>query len=784
MSIREQAIRRPEVWQGALGLLPVPMYPDLKIDGRYVLLNGSSGNFCLNVSLHEVDIRERASQAWSCNVGHYIALRSDFIEVSRWDRPDKVEKYTISSVAENLTQFHAYLESSSPAVATSITAHYGRAFRRLRSAWPDTDGTVALNAFLYLVACASSNSSELSDDELQRWDLPTSAKASARTIGQNDRESLIAHIAGMGSFNSLTPDLGLVIRHASGTVFEDAHRIAEASPQLWLDGFISEALIGSKDERVGINFTPSSIARTLAEEAIASLDTSKPVLSALDPACGSGELLKELIRILEKKGFTGTLRLNGYDASPAAVTMARFTLAYEKLTARNFNVDYSVRECNALDVEWPSCDVVVMNPPFRRWNDLTSDQQERVAEVLGVVASRANYAQAFLHKAATAVGPGGVLAAVAPRALFETDASRSTRALLAENLEPRLVARLGNQFIFKGSLVDAGLYVGVKRPTAAGPALALWADQNPTSIVAALRALRKRFVTGDPITSADAYSIYPDHEIGRTPKPWSPRSLLALKRWAIAERNPKLVRAASHYDIRQGARTGDDVFVVEKSYVEGLPKGEQRFFRPAVLNSSIQGGQLNDRFYVFYPHTPDLPVLASEEDLLLHVGTYANAYLLPKREKLKRRKHKTPNPKWWEMVWPRNWQFEQRPKLVSKYFGGAGSFAWDMAGRFVVVVGHAWIPKEASELRIDLRDAYAITTAVYLNLPETENLIDYLSIRVSGGQLDLSSKYLSSLLVPNPRKLHESVLQRVAERAARNLCDPEAQELLRSSLQG
>lgn len=783
MNIREQSIWKPETWQGALGLLPVGMFPRQHAgDGRYVLMNGAKGNFCLNASHQEIDFKERASHAWSCNVGHYLSLRDGYIEVSRWDDSDRVEKYTVSSVIDNLVEFHAYLEKASPENSTGIAEHYGRAFRRLRSVW-QTQGETALQAFLYLVACAGSDRLDLTDAELAIWDIPNLGKQAAETLRSSDRESIVEQIAGIGSYKSLKPNLGLVIRHASGAVFEDAHRIAQTSGQLWFDGFIGEAQITAGSESLGVHFTPSSVARTLAEEAVYCLDISRPEIVAFDPACGSAELLKELIRILERRGFSGVLRLYGCDISAAAVAMARFTLAYEKRADRAFRIEYQIDEGDVLAKDWPKdCAVVIMNPPFKRWNDLKPEQQQQMMDLLGVASTRANYATAFLHKAATALVQGGVLAAVCPKAIFETTASTATRTLLAENLAPRLVARLGTQNLFKGSLVDAGLYVGVKGGDLSVPSLSLWADQNQDSTAAALRSLRKRFVVGAISTIDTGFSIYPDSNIGRSGKPWTPRSRTAVENWAAAEKRGKLIKASGCFEIRQGARMGDDVFVVEKAYVCQLPAKEQAFFRPAVLNSSIQSGVLNDRYYVFYPHTLGLPSLDTEEDLLHHVETYARGYLIPRKEKLQKRKFKTPNPKWWEMIWPRSWQYEKSPKLVSKYFGGAGAFAWDSTGDFVVVVGHAWVPKDDPGIRVDLVAPFSVTVGVYLNLPETEGLIDYLSVRVAGGQLDLSSRYLKQLLIPSLKKLPESVVSEICSRASGDLTDRGAQELLRSAL--
>ena len=72
---------------------------------------------------------------------------------------------------------------------------------------------------------------------------------------------------------------------------------------------------------------------------------------------------------------------------------------------------------------------------------------------------------------------------------------------------------------------------------------------------------------------------------------------------------------------------------------------------------------------------------------------------------------------------------------------------------------------------------------MYLNLPETEELIDYLSVRVSGGQLDLSGRYLKQLLIPSPRKLDESLLAAMSNLSVQNATDKVAQDLLRAELE-
>jgi hypothetical protein len=760
-TIRDRALLKPENWQASLGLLPVFLQPSPgpEDQSRFVLLNGVAGNFCLDLSQMEVDTKIKVDNAWSCNVGFYISIQNELVDVVRWDIPEKTERYTLASVASNLSAFHHYLERNNPEWTKGIVTFYGRAFRRLRSCFAPNAGRDALLAYLYILACAIENRTELPSDALDAWALPQRARSAALSISPLDLESVLEHVVGIGAYQSLTPRIPLVIRHASGMIFQDAHRAAEQTPQTHLPGFVPEAALSRlPSSAIGVHFTPPTVARTLAEEAVLAIDLSKTELVVLDPACGSGELLKEFIRQLERRGFTGTLRLQAFDISPTAVDMARFSLAFERRSVRTFAVEYQVKAVDALSETWPEADLIIMNPPFLRWNDIDPQQQELLTRILGANASRHNLATAFLFKATTNLRNGGVLAAIAPKAFFESDAATEVRERVSSILTPRVIARLGSQDLFRDTLVDAGIYVGAKS-SATEAAVAVWSDQTAASTSYALRALRRRHVQEVLPISEETHSIYRDEEIGRTSAPWAPRRYTAKRAIQQSKNNPKLIPAGRAFSIRQGARLGHDVFIVTREYWRTLSDRERRFFRPAVLNQSIRDGKLNDNLYAFFPHTDSIPVIEKESQLLELVPKYAKQYLIPNKASLKARKSLADSNKWWEMIRRREWQQDSKPKLVSKYFGGAGSFAWDETGDYVVVVGHAWLPK----LNVDDPNAYGRFLTIYLNLPETEELIDALSVRVSGGQLDLSSKYLKDLPIPDLKQLNGRDLRAIAK---------------------
>jgi hypothetical protein len=246
--------------------------------------------------------------------------------------------------------------------------------------------------------------------------------------------------------------------------------------------------------------------------------------------------------------------------------------------------------------------------------------------------------------------------------------------------------------------------------------------RSPESLDRALCGLRKWRDTesGEPITE-EGYSLYRREDVGTTSAPWIARQFEA---WATHEsvKSSKLTIPAKRvFDIKQGVRLGNDVFIVGKEYVQRLPRDEGRFFRPAVMNLSISEASLNDDYYVFYPYSDGLPNIQTEDDLVAHVPTYFEEFLLPTKTKLANRKSLAKaNLNWWELLWHRSWQTKRSPKIEYKYFDAGRSFAFK-----------------------------------------------YVSIQISGGQWDLSNKYTKNLLIPNLAKLEPAPLEELVQTGVR-----------------
>jgi hypothetical protein len=750
--------RKVDAWRAALGLLPVPLRATIENQNQYVLLNGTTGNFCLDF-VGGIDLNSRRAIAWSCDVGHYITCVGEDIVLNRWEKEAPEERYSCRSVIARLHEFHRHLEQTTSDRSRTIIAHVLRIFRRIRAVvGEENNGLRSLRVLLHLLSSAAAEQDRLIDRDFEIWGLTPEIVEPLQDITEATWRPLYNDLSGIGRYDVLRPDFQLLLRHASGAVFQDAHLEADIFPYPGLPGFELPVLVDAKavPSETGIYFTPPALARTLAEEATRNIqNVAERGLLLFDPACGSGELLKECLRLLKLTGYPGRVRAVGWDRSPGAVDMARFVLTWEKRAWLANQIEIEVGQHDSVTAEnWPSdVDILLMNPPFKSWQLMAPEEQETVSRILGP-SSKPNLAMAFARRALDVLREGGMLAMIVPNSLLEGKSGKDTREAMAAALSPQLVARLGDQSIFSRALVDAGMYVGKRKPAPAGPTAFLWADSRQDSLNHALRGLRRwRGSEIEPL-KGEGFSVYLHKDISTTGGPWVVRGYDAWSHYQLFQHSEKLLPAKRMFDIRQGIRLGNDVFIVSREYVQGLRKNERRFFRPAVMNPSIVDAKLNDAYYAFYPYTDGLPFIASETELEKQVPQYFKEHLLPAKTVLKGRKTLTRQTElnWWDLLWPRTWQKERNPKIVSKYFGGRRSFAFDGAGEFVVVVGNAWLLRKGAvgDMKVEITDEELyLSVLAYLSSATAYHLLEYVSVQVSGGQLDLSNRYVGELPVPN-----------------------------------
>lgn len=731
------AIDNLDTWRTQLGLMPVPLFGQQN-ERRYVLLNGGKGNFCLDLTGDADDQGTERDRAWSADVGHYVKVDREEVRIWRWDQ-SSAEAYERALVANNIVKFQTYLEERQPSKTGSVVSHFISIYRQVRTMLGEQiTGSEALQAFLYLLASAD----EGQNGAVTRidWNKLPRAQELADSLSSLQRDGLREDIVRVRPSDQLKPIIPLVLRHASGRLFQEAHYLVELDPQLSFFGASQARKVGH-DSASGVFFTPSPLVRTVVEEALKAQPSIYADITVLDPACGSGEFLRETLRQLQMRGHTHQVKLVGWDISPAALAMAQFVLDWER-SQSNLDVEVVLEQRDALALDhWNTgaC-LILMNPPFVSWQGMGDEQKQRLTERLGMLASkRPDYASAFFYNAVNALPEGGVVGAVLPASLLDGESYKELRNSIAAKVQPHLIARLGSHTIFADAVVDAGLYVGV-RGQLGRPPLAVWSNHRADSSSRALRRLRSitpRTVKGYVADNGD-FSVYAAESLGQDGSSWAPRSYTAYR---LLQEIQGLPLAKTLFDVSQGTITGlNNVYLVSREYVQALPKGERKYFRPAVVNNSIADGVLNDATYVFYPHGKGVEI-DSEEMLLKKVKVFAEDRLLPNKAALRKRSAIKPD-QWWLLTRPRQRIDAIGPKIISTYFGGAGSFAWDPDGRYIPIQGYAWAPK--TDDIAGCEEAYV----ALLDHPLIDILLSGLSNNLSGGQWNLSERYVNQLPLP------------------------------------
>lgn len=743
-----ERLRDPNYWREKLGLLPVPMYGHSNESG-YVLLNGALGNFCLQVAGDPED--DPRSIAWSSDVGHFLTIRNQQISVLSWQDPSAFPtSYSIGDVSQRLSEFHQYLEKREPNRDASIVTHALRILGQLRQLLPlEATPAQTIDHFLWLLAYGSDITAPQS---LGQCCIRDTTQLDEDMLRNSEWDMLLNELTRDRPISSLKPLIMLLLRHSSGNLFQDVHYRIQIPLTRDLPGIPpapAKILSKSQDKVSGVYFTPPFIARTLVEEALRALGQNLPsVLKVFDPACGSSEFFKELLRQLNMLGYDGVVHIEGWDISEAALKISNFTLAFEKQFPSNFRLEYRILHRDTILAnrdEWPqNVDIVLMNPPYAAWQFLGEAYRDRLTELFGN--GKPNLAVAFAQLAMDCVRADGVFAAVLPAAVTDTKSAQDWREQAASNFTPYLIAKLGSQTLFTNALVDANLVVSIRRQNTSDPCRVVWADHKKASTYKALRSLRSLSaanINSETVSTPD-YSVYADYKIGRNGEPWRPRSYELMNLISQYGYLPKL---GDIFDVKQGSRIGDNVFIQPAEYVHSLHSDEARFFRPAVINASINFGVLNRNWYVWFPYSPGLPKIEDEETLSRIVPNfYLDKLVHSPLKGSSGNSRLSEGLNWWDLIRPRQWQVEKKKRIVSTYFGEEGSFAYDATGEFVVVVGHGWIPHKTKESSFtdDLAYAYVAITASRL----FGQLLEAVSTHIGGGQLKLEKQFLRNIPLP------------------------------------
>ena len=773
----------PTSWASRFGLASSPLFGARELapaGSHHVLLDGGFGSFALSVS-HQQIWKERvcADWSWSCNIPHHVTITENEVAVVRWDKATP-ELFTRDSVESQISTFYSYLASDRVESNKRVVDFMLDIYRSIRSLVANTslDDERSIDAFLAFISSAIQRTSDLNIPTVPAigiGQIKDENAALLRSLPPNGLEALFNELSDRRTSDlSLTLMPSLAIRHAGSEIFQEAHFELLRAPAPDLFGHVGRAAL-RPTARGGAHFTPPALARTIVEQTLAQIPDdlrSRKRLRILDPACGSGAFLHEALRALQRAHFGGHVSLFGRDTSRAAVSMARFVLGHALADwVPAGGCELQIESGDSLTVRLPCADVVLMNPPFISWTALTSEQRSHMQDVLaGQLAGRGDYSMAFVTRALEALRPGGALGTLLPGSLLTLQAAHGWRESILDQADMRFIASLGDYSLFRYAQIQVSAIVITKHSKDAGRSsdkvAALVTGRHPEATGTAFRNLRRTGGTGFEEISDNGWHLFEAVASEFRDRPtWrliAPSTEVAIKRLSESGRVALIEQL---FTVRQGVQTGmNSVFVLTTAQLETLGEREKMWFRQASISESIHDRTIRTGHYIFYPYNEDGLAITNEEQLHDELPTYFQHYLKPNRDRLAARARivRSERSDWWGLSERRKWALDRNPRIVSKYFGGPGSFAVDFEASYIIVQGFAWMPKwagasddeqgDVSTFTLGYREILAAYSAI-LNSDIFARLLSIYSQHVAGGQYDLSWRFVRHVPIPDVSEL-------------------------------
>ena len=721
-----------EVWSCRLGLARSPLLGGARDaeQQHHALLDGIDGSFVL--SSGRFDVQEALDWTWSAQIATHVAVDDEMVVARQVAARAPILRFNRTQVDRNLEAFLTTLLDKRVEPPIDVVEHVIGCFRSHRyvAAAAGLDATKALETFLAIMAEEIRGPSE-AERTLSRAD---------RDRLPGDHEGRIREELQYSRLAGRHARLALTMRHATGMVFQEAHAelISEPiEPQLF---GLARVPAGATRTQLGAYYTPPGLARTLAELAIAD-HLHKAALRIVDPACGSGIFLCEVLRALERRGYQGRVDLLGFDLSPVAIAMARFALDYGGITERP-GVTTSVRVADFLSISEPiNADVVLMNPPFLAMPRMDAVLRERLQVILGdALRYRPDLSMAFASLGLHHLGPGGTLATLLPVGALSQTGGMRWRDRLMHDSDVEIVGMLGEHGLFRDAIVNvAALVLRKADEPHEAPVTMLWSSQKRGASSAALRRLR-RWQEGDrkPERTIEwsIYEISPRRLAHR--EDWTPRpySLGELPDQLLQVSGISTVESLFHVELGARAGTTGSALQIDTADYERLPAKEKRLFRPVAETRSIRNGRVQPVTWIFYP---DKAMTAAEIEHAAPIFYGRQLARLGLRSEtildLERARRET--------------NLRRSPRLVARAFIGPGSFAVDPEGNFVVVQGYSWLPQEpilnAPFDLVDLLGDYAhlMNSRIFFLLLRENGRI------VAGGQVDGAKNQVRRVPLPD-----------------------------------
>ena len=216
---------------------------------------------------------------------------------------------------------------------------------------------------------------------------------------------------------------------------------------------------------LGQVYTPPFIVDKILDEA--GLNASHFLgKTILDPACGDGRFLREVVRRIVHYSPGGTLAENlqqvqGWDIDSQALALCRGVLD-EEIGPSGLRIDWDLRQLDALH-QFDSAqrfDFIVGNPPYIRIQHLPESQRQYLQEhYLFCRSGSTDTFVAFFELADRLLSDTGVCGYITPNSYFFSETARPLRHYFQERQNLRLITNYGSVRVFENTGTYAAITV-------------------------------------------------------------------------------------------------------------------------------------------------------------------------------------------------------------------------------------------------------------------------------------------------------------------------------------
>lgn len=456
----------------------------------------------------------------------------------------------------------------------------------------------------------------------------------------------------------------------------------------------------------GVHYTPSELARFLAEVSVNALGGVESAIQVLDPACGEGGLLTAVAQAVPG-AQRARLFFTGYETDLSAIVRAERALAKSgvggvTLLAQDFLSVEGVEpvaefgQRGLFDLQGSvgqQFDLVIANPPYVRTQVLGTKVARDLAKRFRLT-GRVDLYQAFAQAMANVLKPGGALGLLTSNRFLTVKSGASLREFMQREFALEAVYDLGDTKLFEAAVLPA-IVVARKRESGSSSTCAFDRVYErrgdvvgiPTPAYSSvLAALQDRRCTGLVRTPKGNYEVERGTLCVTGSGTWT-LSTPALETWLRVVDGHRACSFSQVGQVRVGIKTtADDVFV--RDDWDRLPehmRPESELLRPLLTHrdanrwrAELAGGGSKR---VLYPH-----LTRGGRRTVIELADFPRAanYFKHCEARLRGRKYVSDAGRRWYEIWvPQNPQDWPRDKIVYPDISESPRFFLDRSGAVV-----------------------------------------------------------------------------------------------------